>query len=101
MKKIYVRYQNQRDVHGYSIEYTPMYREYPEYGVCITRNNYNGYFIITDIKTGLGCGRSFKKLKDAKSFMEHIEEVNFQNWLETVERARKTERYKSLIIKVR
>ena len=87
MKKVYVRYLK-------TIEFTPVYKEYPEYGVSITKNNYNDLYVITDIKTGLGCGKSFKKLKDAKSFMEDINKANFRNWFRAIEKARNTEMYK-------
>lgn len=101
MKILYIRIPAPNRF-GYEIISTKVYKEYPEFGVAITKSE---YFIdsyrITDMKTGLSCGKSFTKLKDAKSFMEHTEELNFKKWYEKVENARKTERYHKSIIEVR
>ena len=101
MKTIYVRICADNKF-GYDIVSANMYKEYPEYGVAITKTNLHGdYYRITDIKSGLHCNRLFKKLKNAKSFMEHTEEANFKNWYDAVQKARTTERYSKLILKVR
>lgn len=100
MKTIYVR-KTSYNQFGYEITTAVVYKEYPEFGVAITKISYKDLYTITDIKTGLSCGRSFTKLKDAKSFMEHTEELNFKNWYDAVENARKTERYHKSIIEVR
>ena len=101
MKTLYIRIPAPNQF-GYEIISSKVYKEYPEFGVAITKSE---YFIdsyrITDMKTGLSCGKSFTKLKDAKSFMEHTEELNFKNWYDAVEKARKTERYHKSIIEVR
>ena len=98
MKEIYIRVTANTRI-GYDIIRTKVLKEYKEYEIAIVK--YGGRYSLTDIKTGLNCGKWFNKLKDAKSFMEHTEEVKFRNWFEAVERARKTERYKHLEIKVR
>ena len=99
MKTMYVRIiANTRA--GYEIDKAIVYKEYKEYGIAITRYPAHIHYALTDIETGLNAGKSFKKLKDAKSFMDHTEEVNFINWYNAVQKARKTTRYESLKIKV-
>ena len=101
MKTLYVRLTADNKF-GYDIISSPMYKEYPEFGVAITKTKfYNDFYRITDIKTGTYCGRSFKQLKDAKAFMEHTEESNFKDWYKEVEKARQSERYQRLIIRIR
>ena len=94
MKEIYIRvYANTRI--GYDIIRTKVYKEYKEYEIAIVKCD--DKYTLTDIKTGLGCGKRFDKLKDAKSFMEHTEEANFIKWYNLVLRARKTKTYKEKI----
>lgn len=100
MKTIYIRIPAPNQF-GYELISSKVYKEYPEFGLAITKISYKDLYRITDIKTGLSCGKSFTKLKDAKSFMEHTEEVNFKKWYEKVESARKTSRYHKSIIEVR
>lgn len=98
MKEIYVRIGANTRI-GYDIIRTKIFKEYKEFEVVIVK--VDNRYTLTDIKSGLGCGKSFMKLKDAKSFMEHTEEANFKNWYDAVEKARQTERYSKLILKVR
>lgn len=98
MKEIYIRVGANTRI-GYDIIRTKIFKEYKEYEIVIIK--LNDRYVLTDIKTGLSCGKSFSKLKDAKSFMEHIEEINFKNWYNAVQNARTTERYSNLILKVR
>lgn len=74
--------------------YVNCYKCYKEYGIAITESiDYKGYYVLTDIETGLKAGKQFNKLKDAKSFMEHTEDINFKEWYEELEKARKTKFY--------
>lgn len=77
-----------------------VYKIYEDYGIAVT-NNPSVYrtrtYVLTDLKTGLGCGKLFKKIDDAKSFMEHTEDANFCNWWESVQKARSTDYYKKLV----
>ena len=98
MKEIYIRvYANTRI--GYDIIRTKVYKEYKEYEIAIVK--YDGRYVLTDIKTGLGCGKRFNKLKDAKSFMEHTDEINFHKWYKQVVTARSTDGYIKKILRVR
>lgn len=63
-----------------------VHKSYDKYGIIITDGFTGGYYLI-DIKSGLFI-RHFRKLKDAKSFMEHTEEENFKNMIKLVEKAR-------------
>lgn len=71
---------------------------YEDYGIAITKvPNYikgNHVYTLTDIETGLSCGKSFTKLSDAKSFMDHTEEPNFRIWFKAVCKARLGDSYK-------
>ena len=99
MKTMYIRIvANTRA--GYDIDKAIVYKEYKEYGIAITRYPAYTHYYLTDIETGLSASKSFRKLKDAKSFMDHTEEVNFIDWYKAVEKARTTPRYESLKIKV-
>lgn len=98
MKEIYIRvYANTRI--GYDIIRTKVCKEYKQYEIVIVK--IDGSYTLTDIKTGLGCGKRFNKLKDAKSFMEHTEEANFINWYKKVEKARNTDGYQKKILRIR
>lgn len=98
MKEIYIRvYANTRI--GYDIIRTKVYIEYKEYEIAIVK--YNGRYVLTDIKTGLGCGKRFDKLKDAKEFMNYPEKRNFIDWYKAVLKARNTDGYKKKILRVR
>ena len=98
MKTLYVRVFAD-NIFGYELIKCNIYKEYKEYEIVIVKveNRYS----LTDIKTGLKCGKWFYNLKDAKSFMEHTEEINFINWYKKVEEIRTTEAYKNKIIRVR
>ena len=98
MKEIYIRVNANTRI-GYDIIRTKVCKEYKKYEIAIVK--YDDRYSLTDIKTGLGCGKSFNKLKDAKSFMEHTEELNFINWYEAVEHARNTDGYQKKILRVR
>lgn len=100
MKTLYVRITTNTPPY-YDIDKAIVYKEYKEYGIAITRYLPDWCYKLTDIETGLSAGKSFNKLKDAKSFMDHTEEVNFINWYKAVEKARATPRYESYKIKVR
>lgn len=98
MKQIKV---SRRIWHGNKSEFSYVhvncYKCYKEYGIAITESiDYKGYYVLTDIETGFKAGKSFNKLKDAKSFMEHTEEANFIEWYEALKKARLTYNYKSL-----
>ena len=98
MKTLYVRVIAD-NIFGYELVKCNDYKDYPEYGVSIIK--YNDTYSIVDTNTGLNASRRYYKLKDAKSFMDHTEEINFINWYKKVEEARTTEAYKSKILRVR
>ena len=98
MKEIYIRVNANTRI-GYDIIRTKVHKEYKEYGVSIIK--YDGYYVIVDTASGLQASRRFNKLKDAKSFMEHTEELNFINWYKAVEKARNTDEYQKKILRVR
>ena len=78
--------------------YVNCYKQYKKYKIAITESiDYRcKYYTLTDIETGMKAGKSFNKLKDAKSFMENTEEANFINWYNAVEHARNTKTYKDM-----
>lgn len=98
MKEMYIRIHANTRI-GYDIIRTKVHKEYKEYEIAIVK--YDGRYSLTDIKTGLNCGKWFNKLKDAKSFMEHTNEINFINWYKAVEHARNTDGYQKKILRVR
>ena len=98
MKEIYIRVNANTRI-GYDIIRAKVFKEYKEYEIAIVR--YDGRYSLTDIKTGLNCGKWFNKLKDAKSFMEHTEEANFHKWYKQVVTARSTDGYQKKILRVR
>lgn len=98
MKEIYIRVNANTRI-GYDIIRTKVCKEYKEYEIAIVK--YNGSYLLTDIKTGLGCGKRFNKLKDAKSFMEHTEEANFINWYTLIKYVRNTDGYQKKILQIR
>ena len=65
---------------------------YKDYGIAITKLK-DKLYTLTDIKTGLGCGKHFIKFSDAKSFMDHTEEANFKNWFNAIIKVRLNEQY--------
>lgn len=90
-KEILISWRNE----FYSVKPSKIYKDY---GIAITKipNYTNGsrVYTLTDIETGLSCGKSFIKLSDAKSFMDHTEEANFHNWFNAVCKARLGDSYK-------
>lgn len=83
----------------YQKNYTlcPVKKYYPLYDVCICKVEskyfYTCYYAIIDIKSGLQCGKTFKKLKDAIEFMNDTEDENFIDWFNRVTVARSTAKY--------
>lgn len=98
MKQIYIRVLANNKF-GYDIISCNEYKYYPEYDLSIIK--YLDKYSVVDTKTGLRASKYFNKLKDCKSFMEHTEEQNFINWLGAVNRARTSERYNKLILRIR
>lgn len=100
MKQIKVSYRiwcGNSNKPDFSFMYVNCYKCYKEYGIAITESiDYKGYYVLTDIETGFKAGKQFSKLKDAKSFMEHTEKVNFIKWYKALKKARLTYNYKSL-----
>ena len=74
---------------------------YEEYGIAITKipKYIKGkhVYTLTDIETGLGCGKTYSKFSDAKSFMEHTEEANFIKWFDRLSEVRSLDTYKALV----
>ena len=69
---------------------------YKDFGIAITKLKDNVY-TLTDIESGLGCGKHFIKFSDAKSFMEHTDKANFINWFNAISIVRLTSSYTGLV----
>ena len=92
-KKIYVRLATHS---GYKFEDAIVYFEYSDYGVAITRAEWQSRYHITDIRTGVGAGKSFRLLREAREFLEdNLDE--FTDWYLKLEKIRKLESYDKLV----
>ena len=69
---------------------------YKDFGIAITKLK-DKVYTLTDIESGLGCGKHFIKFSDAKSFMYHTEEANFKNWFNAIIKVRLTEQYRKAV----
>lgn len=97
MKTVYLRVLNNID--GYELVSATCYKEYPNLGIAIARHlPTSNEYILVDTATGYYCGKRFKKLMDARLFLESDSD-DLNDWYKHVEDARNTERYKRSIIK--
>ena len=96
MKQIYVKIRDGR-IGNESIEYllVKCYRYNSSIGVAITESTRGSRYVLTDYRTGYYAGKTFKKLKDAKDFLD-LASVDYNRWLTALNHIRTLDSYKAL-----